>query len=147
MALFSLIESEAGLIDYNQRVLRHNNALILDAVLFGQTYAGGRSASGGKDKSRNPSGLLSGLEIEAIRAANEYRVMMGLRALFIHPALVKAAQAHSQDMAKKRYFSHISGNVSPFVRCQGAGYPLSGMGENIAMGQTIGRQVFDAWYS
>ncbi|GIH04464.1 hypothetical protein Rhe02_25310 [Rhizocola hellebori] len=61
--------------------------------------------------------------------------------------LRKAARAHSADMAKKDYFSHVSQDGSSFVdRIARTGYPRgSAASENIAVGYTSAKAVVDGW--
>jgi uncharacterized protein YkwD len=59
--------------------------------------------------------------------------------------LAAAAQAHSDDMAARGYFSHTSADGRSFAdRITEAGYPTPG-GENIAQGQRSALEVHDAW--
>lgn len=56
------------------------------------------------------------------------------------------AQAHSQDMADRGYFSHTNPEgQSPFDRLRAAGIDFSSAGENIASGPTTAQAVFDLW--
>ena len=97
-------------------------------------------------------GLLEGAvltqpERDCYRATNEYRVMLGLRAVMGHEALVKAARGHSQEMKDKGYFSHTSptsGRQSPGQRARLAGWGGS-VSENIARGRAGGRAVVAQW--
>lgn len=51
-------------------------------------------------------------------------------------ALFEAARAHSQDMARQRYFSHTGKDGREVAqRAVRAGYRWRGIGENIAAGQ------------
>ena len=71
---------------------------------------------------------------------NQMRASKGLRTLCVHPALQKAAEAHSQDMIDKDCFSHTSKDGrSPGTRLKQAGYNRRTYGENIAWGSgTLG---------
>jgi uncharacterized protein YkwD len=63
----------------------------------------------------------------------------------IDARLAVAAQAHSDDMAARGYFSHTSLDGRTFGdRITAAGYPSPG-GENIAKGQRSAQSVHDAW--
>ena len=53
-----------------------------------------------------------------------------MSALCVHPALQRAARAHSRDMIRSDYFEH--GSVGP--RLKRAGYAWRTYGENIAWG-------------
>ncbi len=87
-------------------------------------------------------------ERACIDATNEYRMMMGKKALKIFEPLVKAARGHSQEMVKLGYFSHnspVPANASPGKRASNHGASFTG--ENIAMGQRSGVGAFKAWYT
>jgi uncharacterized protein YkwD len=61
--------------------------------------------------------------------------------------LAVAAQAHSDDMAARDYFSHTSPEGDDFVdRAKAAGYDSPG-GENIAAGYPSAAAVMDGWMS
>jgi len=61
--------------------------------------------------------------------------------------LRKAARAHSADMAKQNYFSHVGLDGSSFVdRIARAGYPRSSAAaENIAYGYATAADVMKGW--
>ncbi len=95
----------------------------------------------------------TGEEKDNVRAVNEYRMMMGLRAVKIHERLVRAARGHSRHMRVNGYFAHnvppgknqTKSNVTPGARAKKQGYG-GGVGENIAMGTPTGRDAFWAWF-
>ncbi len=63
-----------------------------------------------------------------------------------HELLRCAARAHSQDMAERGFFNHISPEgESPADRVQITGYPFRALGENIAAGAQSPRAVVDGW--
>ncbi len=77
---------------------------------------------------------------------NQERADAGCKALKLDSKLTKAAQSHSEDMAKNNYFDHNSQDGrSPFDRMSDAGYKFSAAAENIAMGQQTPAAVMDAW--
>lgn len=83
---------------------------------------------------------------EVARLVNEHRVRVGCRALAWDEAAARAAQAHSDDMARRGYFSHTSPEGRTMVdrlRAQGASYRL--VGENIASGQPNAREAVRSW--
>jgi uncharacterized protein YkwD len=89
-------------------------------------------------------------ERDNVRAVNEYRMMMGRRALKIHERLVRAARGHSRHMREHDYFAHdaparFADVRTPALRARRQGY-AGGVGENIAQGPSSGRDAFDAWY-
>ncbi|WP_217895551.1 CAP domain-containing protein [Oceanospirillum sanctuarii] len=60
--------------------------------------------------------------------------------------LFKAANAHSQDMAKENFFSHTGSDGLAFSdRIKAAGYSYSSAAENIAAGQSTTQAVVNAW--
>ena len=84
---------------------------------------------------------------------NVERTSRGLRALRVNGRLSAAAQQHTSDMVRRRYFSHTSRSGSDMSdRIRGNGY-LSGarswmIGENLAWGsggQSTPQMIVDAW--
>ena len=87
----------------------------------------------------------SDLADEAVRLTNVERARHGCPELRVDDRLVEAAQAHSDDMAARNYFSHTSPEgEGPGDRADDAGYPWWS-GENIARGQRTAEAVVDAW--
>jgi uncharacterized protein YkwD len=67
-------------------------------------------------------------------------------ALKWNPALSEAARAHSQDMARQRYFSHTGKDGRQVAdRAVRAGYRWRGIGENIAAGQASPEEAMAGW--
>ncbi|MFD5828152.1 CAP domain-containing protein [Lentzea sp. NPDC060358] len=84
-------------------------------------------------------------EQAVLALVNQARAAKGCGALVIDDRITTAAQAHSTDMASKKYFSHTSQDGRTFdVRMKEAGYPRPG-GENIAQGYRTPAQVMDGW--
>lgn len=77
---------------------------------------------------------LSAAEHRSLQLHNRVRADRGLRRLCVHPALQRAARAHSAQMLKRDYFSH--GNVG--ARLRNYGYRWSACGENIALNSMAG---------
>jgi uncharacterized protein YkwD len=83
---------------------------------------------------------LNSSEKQTLVLHNQARADRGLPRLCVHPALTKAARAHSQEMLDKDYFSHDSYNGETFEeRFKRFGYAPKGysyytIGENIAWG-------------
>jgi uncharacterized protein YkwD len=84
---------------------------------------------------------------------NRERTSRGLRSLSVNNRLSAAAQRHTNDMVRRRYFAHESRSDGSTVdRIRGAGY-LSGarswmIGENLAWGsgsKGTPRQIVVAW--
>ena len=97
---------------------------------------------------------LNGNEKRTLELHNETRVDRGLPRLCVHPVLMKAARAHSQEMLDKDYFSHDSYNgETAEERLQRFGYTPRGytyykIGENIAWGSgSYGspERIFESW--
>ena len=80
---------------------------------------------------------------------NQTRASAGLRQLCVHPALQKAAEAHSQDMIDEDYFSHTSQDGTTFAqRIKLQGYNYRAAGENLAWGSgSLGApdNIFKNW--
>lgn len=83
---------------------------------------------------------------EVVRLTNIERAAAGCPALTIDAALVKAAQAHSADMAQRDYFSHSGLNGTSFVdRLRAASFGGSPGGENIGAGYPSPSAVMAGW--
>lgn len=85
-------------------------------------------------------------EQEVLRLTNEFRKQNGLKALTLDTNLAKAADVHSQAMAKQDFFSHTGKDGSkPWDRAEKAGYETRFVGENIAAGYSSAKAVVDGW--
>ncbi|GAB3872846.1 CAP domain-containing protein [Terrabacter terrigena] len=83
---------------------------------------------------------------QVVQLVNAQRAKVGCRALVSDARLARAAQAHSADMAKRRYFSHTSLDGRTFVqRIRAQGYTGTRLGENIAAGYRTPSSVMAAW--
>jgi uncharacterized protein YkwD len=83
---------------------------------------------------------------QVVALVNQARAAAGCGAVSVNGALTAAAQAHSDDMAARGYFSHTSQDGRTFdQRIRNAGYGGGYLGENIAQGQSSARAVHDAW--
>lgn len=86
-------------------------------------------------------------EIDQCRLTNEYRTMLGRRAVILYGPLVAAARGHCQDMSRYGFFAHespVPGKRSPGDRMKLAGVDPRGGGENIAIAS--GPQgAFEGW--
>jgi len=85
---------------------------------------------------------------------NRIRKERNLNSLCVHPALQKAARAHSEDIIRRDYFSHNDEGGRTFdARLKSFGYDPKGyryylVGENIALGSgPYGEpdSIMDAW--
>lgn len=80
---------------------------------------------------------------------NSFRTSEGLGPLQSSASLTLAAQAHAEDMARRRYFSHQSPggpNGNNFQeRARTSGCSMNAGAENIATGQRTEEEVLLAW--
>lgn len=79
---------------------------------------------------------------------NEYRAVMGRPLLRLDPALCKAARTHSEWMCEAAAMDHAEPEQTrrdPSTRARLYGY-VGGIGENILMGLTTGKDSHEAWY-
>ncbi|WP_312027202.1 CAP domain-containing protein [Cytobacillus firmus] len=89
---------------------------------------------------------INNFESKVIELTNAERQKNGLNALKSDNPLSNVAQAKSNDMQQKNYFSHTSPTYgSPFDMMRDFGVNYSSAGENIAMGQQTPEQVVQAW--
>lgn len=90
------------------------------------------------DSGRSPRTLLLAL-------VNEAREEVGCEPVTLDTRLSRAAASHSEDMADRDYFSHLSPDGTSFVeRVLKSGYPAPAA-ENIAMGQRSAERVMRGW--
>lgn len=83
---------------------------------------------------------------ELVRLVNQHRVSIGCRPLRWNARLARVAQRHSEDMARRGFFSHVNPDgLDPFERMEHASLDFSRAAENIAAGQTTAREVFSGW--
>jgi len=91
-----------------------------------------------------------GLDPEEARGMlrlNQIRILVGLPAQAIDPALVAACRTHSADMVRGGFFAHespVSGRETPWKRAEAAG--TSANAENIAAGMQSGVEAIDSWW-
>ncbi len=97
---------------------------------------------------------LNDKEKAAFSLHNWIRKERNLRSLCVHPALQRAARAHSEDMIRRDYFSHDTKGGRTFdARLKAFGYDPKGyrsyvVGENIAWGSgPYGEpdSIMDSW--
>ncbi|MFE4257562.1 sigma-70 family RNA polymerase sigma factor [Streptomyces sp. NPDC056883] len=83
---------------------------------------------------------------QVISLVNSERAKAGCGPLKEDAQLRTAAQGHSDDMARRDFFSHTNPDgADPGKRTTAAGYRWSTYGENIAKGQRTAAQVMDSW--
>lgn len=118
-------------------------ALVLGlAVTLGLSTVEPRTAEAGTVQVRGCTGTdvtMTGAEKEMLNLHNRARASRNLPRLCVHPALQRAARAHSRDMIRRDYFSHDTrGKREDFSRrIKRYGYNYRIAGENIAWG--VGR--------
>ena len=85
---------------------------------------------------------------ELVQAVNQFRAEHGLPALQIHPALMAAAQAHVEWMARTYTYSHTGeGGSTPTSRAAAAGYPVGIVYENVEGGTQLTPQEAVGWWT
>ncbi|MGW3209695.1 CAP domain-containing protein [Streptomyces sp. NPDC001135] len=90
----------------------------------------------------------SGVVARIVQLVNAERAKVGCQALTLNPALTKAAQDHSADMAAHQNMSHTGSDGSaPGDRITAAGYSWSAYGENVAYGYSTPDEVMAGWMS
>jgi uncharacterized protein YkwD len=85
--------------------------------------------------------------VQAVHAAiNRHRQSRGCAALVWSEGGARAAQRHSEDMARRRYFSHTSPDgTQPWDRLRAQGLSFSRVAENIAMNGGGAQEVVRGW--
>ncbi|MGO4599913.1 CAP domain-containing protein [Terrabacter sp. 2RAF25] len=97
--------------------------------------------------SRTPSTTPRGdLASKVVALVNVERARAGCGPVAPDPALTRAAQRHSDDMAAHAYFSHTSPDGRGFAqRIRSEGWVGGALAENIAAGQRSADAVMQAW--
>ena len=95
----------------------------------------------------DPTGPVGGnWQREILRHVNQYRARNRLPSLSLNAALNIAAQRHSDDMATRDYFDHVTPNgCTVGERATRAGYRWQTILENLAAGQESPREVVEGW--
>jgi uncharacterized protein YkwD len=84
--------------------------------------------------------------VSFVQQMNAHRVSLGLAPLVWDSRVAAVAQAHSQDMLDRGFFSHTTPEgVSPWSRLAAAGITYTTAGENIAWGYPTGSAVLGGW--
>lgn len=77
---------------------------------------------------------------------NRHRRTIGCRPLEWDERMARVAQRHSEDMARRGYFSHVDPDGrDPFDRMRRAGVRFQAAAENLASGQRHAAETFDDW--
>jgi uncharacterized protein YkwD len=83
---------------------------------------------------------------ELVTLVNQHRASLGLVQLQWDSRVAAVAQAHSQDMVDRSFFSHTNPDgETPWDRLAAAGVTYTYAGENIAYGYPTAASVFQAW--
>lgn len=86
------------------------------------------------------------LREQVLDLVNQERAGGGCDPLRANDLLQTAAQQHSDDMAARGFFDHVSPEgVGPDGRIEAAGYSWSTVGENIAAGHDSAESVMSEW--
>jgi uncharacterized protein YkwD len=86
-------------------------------------------------------------DVQAVHAAiNRHRQSRGCAPLVWSEGGARAAQRHSDDMVRRRYFSHTSPDgAQPWDRMRAQGLSFSRAAENIAMNGGGAQEVVRGW--
>lgn len=86
-------------------------------------------------------------EVEAfVTLVNEHRAQVGCPPLEWRSSVARVAQAHSEDMVDRDFFSHTNPDgKSPFDRLREAGIEYRSAAENIAWGYGTASAVLAGW--
>jgi uncharacterized protein YkwD len=83
---------------------------------------------------------------EVLQLVNRFRAQYGLKPLKLNDQLNRTAQGHSDDMAERDYFDHVTPNGRTVGdRATAAGYRWRTILENIAAGQQDPAEVVAGW--
>ncbi|MEO0344437.1 MAG: CAP domain-containing protein [Pseudomonadota bacterium] len=85
-------------------------------------------------------------EDQAVASINQARSDQGQSSLTTDPRLIRAAQAHAQDMVSQGYFSHTGANGSTVrSRVTAQGFRGCFWAENISNGRASASEVVNSW--
>lgn len=102
------------------------------------TRPGGTTTGGGDAPAADPRGVAE--------LVNRHRERVGCAPLAWDAAAARAAQAHSDDMARRGYFAHVSPegtNVGQRLNAQGVQWRA--VAENLAEGPTTPEEALRLW--
>ena len=90
--------------------------------------------------------VLSADEQQMIDAVNRERSAEGVQALEWCSVLAESAKTHSEDMAKRDFYDHVTPEgLEVWDRAEEKGYGNTYVGENIAVGQRSVKEVMADW--
>lgn len=127
-----------------------------DVIGYGDTGDTGDTSKSESESEPDPwPPAWKALEEEVLMLVNEARAqpqrcggasMPAVGPLQMQPLLRDVARAHSEDMAVRRFFSHVNPDGDdPFDRLDDAGWAYAVAGENIAQGYPDAEQVMAGW--
>lgn len=91
------------------------------------------------------------IDTQVLNEMNTVRASRNLKPFVKHSTLTKAAQVHTDYLAKANRLSHYGPNRNTWAdRCKTAGYPgasLYNIGENVGMGQKDARTIIKDYLS
>jgi len=83
---------------------------------------------------------------DLVARINRHRRAIGCPTLRWDDRLAAVALRHSQDMARRRFFSHTNPDGrDPFDRMRRSGVRFRAAAENLAAGQITGAETFEGW--
>jgi len=83
---------------------------------------------------------------DLVARIDRHRRSIGCGAIRWDDRLAEVALRHSQDMARRGFFSHVNPDGrDPFDRMRRAGIRFQAAAENLASGQRTGAETFDGW--
>ena len=111
------------------------------------SWQGGKATAASTATTTASEGIAARLDpVEAVRLLNEMRAEHGLKPVRLEMHLMRAAKAHSRDLAKADHISHYgSDGSSPWDRVKATGYRAQLAAENVGTGQTSVEELFKAW--
>lgn len=111
-------------------------------VYYTQVFGAESSA---KSQGRDQKAFQAASE-KILDLTNQARLKEGLKPLKMNPFLAKAAQAHSDNMAKQDKLEHVLDGKTPSDRITAAGYDYSYNGENVAYSSDLDvKETFQGW--
>ena len=96
-----------------------------------------------------PAGAGRATDIEVLLSSmNEARLAENLPPLRLDRSLSRVAYAHAVDMARRRYFAHVTPEgIDPFARMAASHIRFGYAGENLAVDATAEHVFNDFWNS
>jgi uncharacterized protein YkwD len=103
--------------------------LLSAVIVTASLVSGNRQAEASLKAADTPS---------VLREVNRERVRAGLPPLALDTQLSRVAQAHANDMSRRRYFSHVTPEgIDPFARMRRARVRFHAAGENLSLADNV----------